>query len=299
MTTKPTLHIPLKDSPVTTLLSSINTGDTILQLGDSSEFEAAGITRLTIGVNTDETETVTVESYESNNEVVVTRSASPKSWLAGAQVTRLLNAVDISEIQQYLTYLDENLVTNGDSHDHSGGDGAQIPEGGIATGAVTETKIGTDAVTNSKIAAGAVDTDEIAAEAITESKIEDGAVTNAKLADHFDTLYSIILDKGTALEVGDGIGDVFFIPERHDGKKAVKLWAGLPDAVSSSGDVTIRFYNQTQIEVIGSITITQGDRVGTLVVDYLLTSNDRIRIDCISAGTGVMGLHTQMEVDKS
>jgi hypothetical protein len=34
------------------------------------------------------------------------------------------------------------LVTNGDSHDHSGGDGAQIPSGGIANNAVDDTKVG-------------------------------------------------------------------------------------------------------------------------------------------------------------
>lgn len=32
-------------------------------------------------------------------------------------------------------------VTNGDSHDHNGGDGAQIPTGGIANGAITGVKI--------------------------------------------------------------------------------------------------------------------------------------------------------------
>lgn len=35
------------------------------------------------------------------------------------------------------------LVTNGDSHDHSGGDGSTIPAGGIASAAITRAKLST------------------------------------------------------------------------------------------------------------------------------------------------------------
>lgn len=48
-------------------------------------------------------------------------------------------------------------VTGGDSHDHSGGDGAVIPAGGLGTGAVTAPKIGSGAVTTPKLAANSVD----------------------------------------------------------------------------------------------------------------------------------------------
>jgi hypothetical protein len=40
------------------------------------------------------------------------------------------------------THTHTGLVTNGDSHDHDGGDGNQIPTGGIAANAVDDTKAG-------------------------------------------------------------------------------------------------------------------------------------------------------------
>jgi hypothetical protein len=43
-----------------------------------------------------------------------------------------------------------NLVTNGNSHDHNGGDGAQIPTGGIADDAVDNTKLANMAVNTVK-----------------------------------------------------------------------------------------------------------------------------------------------------
>ena len=64
-----------------------------------------------------------------------------------------------------------------DAHDHSAGNGVQIPTAGIAD----------DAVTNAKIADGAVQADQIADDAVTTAKIANDAVTTAKIADNAAT----------------------------------------------------------------------------------------------------------------
>jgi hypothetical protein len=99
------------------------------------------------------------------------------------------------------------------AHTHTGtaGHGPQIPEGGIANGAVTADKIGAGAVTAGKLGTAAVDTAQIAlgavaevnnrANAITETKIANGAVTAAKLS--FDPATQAELDAhaGTSAEI--------------------------------------------------------------------------------------------------
>jgi hypothetical protein len=55
------------------------------------------------------------------------------------------------------TAVSAQLVTNGDSHDHSGGDGAAIPAGGLADGAVNATaKLANDIVDKTKLGNGAI-----------------------------------------------------------------------------------------------------------------------------------------------
>jgi len=181
--TIPTLHIPQKDSPQSALAAGINDTETVLTLDDSSIFEADAITRLTLGIDQSATEVITISSYDGDNEITVVRGTPAYSWPLGTLVARVLNADDITEIHQYLEDLHTTLsggstVTNGNSHDHSGGDGAAIPEGGIGTGAVTADKIGTGAVTADKIGTGAVTTAKIGADAIDGTKIADDAINS-------------------------------------------------------------------------------------------------------------------------
>lgn len=205
---KPTLYIPQKDSPKASLTSGVDNTATLLTLDDSSIFSNSNIERLTLGIDSTTTETVKVISYGQNNQITVIRGTPAYSWPSGTKVARVLNSADISEIHDYLKYLDNELgttvanglVTNGNSHNHVVG-GAQIPTSGIqngaitldklannsvstdkiVNGAVTDTKISDSAVTSVKVSNGAITSEKIGTNAITQDKIADGAVTYGKI----------------------------------------------------------------------------------------------------------------------
>lgn len=54
-----------------------------------------------------------------------------------------IKASHLQQIDQNIDDLNAARVTNGDSHDHGGGDGAQIPQGGIAASAVGQGQLKT------------------------------------------------------------------------------------------------------------------------------------------------------------
>jgi hypothetical protein len=308
--TKPILHAPQKDSPSTVLVVGINDTDTVLSVGNAVDFVTDNITRLVLGIDEDETEVVEVVSYgedpsgDPNHEITVIRGPDALAWPAGTLVARTFTSEDLEEVQEFLDYLDDTLM----AHDHVGGEGSLIPSEGIEDAAVIESKIGASAVTNTKLGAsavteakiadGAVTNTKLGSNAVTASKIQNDAVTNAKLEDPYDIIYCSVIDFETELEIFDGLA-YFFIPEVHNTKIAVKLWAGITNDLSSSGDVVIRFYNVTNAETMGSVTIPAGSRTATLTVSYELATNDRIRIDCTSQGVGVTGLDVQIKVDKT
>ena len=64
---------------------------------------------------------------------------SPSSPLTGAGD---LTTADDVRVEGDLTVVGSGLVTNGNSHDHDGGDGNQIPTGGLAANSVDDTKAG-------------------------------------------------------------------------------------------------------------------------------------------------------------
>ena len=72
------------------------------------------------------------------------------------------------------------------AHTHTGvaGHGPQIPEGGIANGAVTEAKIGAGAVTEAKLGAGAVTTAKIGNAQVTQEKLWADIATQGELDAH-------------------------------------------------------------------------------------------------------------------
>lgn len=156
--TVPTLHAPQKDSPETYLTASIIVADTVITVANSSIFQTAGITRLTLGSNTTTTETVTVTNYGIDNQITVIRGTPAYNWPTNTVVGRVFTNLDLSEIHQYLLDLETDRVTNGDSHNHDGGDGGQIPGGGIQGGAITlghmaANSVGTDQYVNGSIEA--------------------------------------------------------------------------------------------------------------------------------------------------
>lgn len=140
--TIPTLHAPLKDSPTTFLTAGINDTETVLQVADASAFEAAGITRLTLGIDEDKTETVEVVEYSEDlygaltNEIVVIRGADPLSWPSDTTISRVFTAEDLEEVHEFL-----------EDHDHASGYGTQIPTEGLENQSVTGAKIANETIT--------------------------------------------------------------------------------------------------------------------------------------------------------
>ena len=140
-----TLHKPQKDSPSTYLTVGIDEDDTTLTVADTDIFQhqpgIGDVTRLTLGFDTATTETVTVVSYEAGNNIKVERGTKSYSWGIGTKIARVFTSYDLSEIHLALSDLNANDVTNGNFHDHQGGDGAQIPTEGIQDEAITTAKI--------------------------------------------------------------------------------------------------------------------------------------------------------------
>lgn len=242
--TIPTLHVPQKDSPQSALAAGINDTETVLTLNDSSIFEADNITRLTIGIDQSATEVITISSYNGNNEITVVRGTPAYSWPLGTLVARVLNADDITEIHQHLEYLHTTPVTNGNSHDHSGGDGAVIPEGGIATGAVTADKIATGAVTADKIGTGAVTSSKLVSDAVDGSKIADNSINSEHIyAGAIDTIH-IANEQITALKLATGaVSELklsFDLPKIVEGR--LTLQSGAPISLSDQADKTMLYY---------------------------------------------------------
>lgn len=89
-----------------------------------------------------------------------------------------------------------------DNHDHTSGKGVQVPTGGIANLAVTDTKIANDAVTTNKILNDAVTTAKIgtgqvslgklAADSVDSSKIVNASVADGDLASPNNGVYRTI-----------------------------------------------------------------------------------------------------------
>ena len=92
--TIPTLHVPQKDSPQSTLATGVNDSVTTLVLADSSIFETAGVTRLTLGLDQSNTETVTVTNYDGNNEI--TDNNTPPHYQGTIQPINLINAQNLN-----------------------------------------------------------------------------------------------------------------------------------------------------------------------------------------------------------
>lgn len=181
------------------------------------------------------------------------------------------------------------LVTNGDLHNHVGGDGGEIILASLSpalqsllvTGGNSHDHVGGDGATLPTGAYG------------------NGTVTNAKLADPYDYyLVQAALDS-YELVVEDGL---FTIPiqDIHNGKSVVKLTAKLATA-STSGNVIVRVYNVTDGVTVGTITITATNRFAAqnTITNPVLATNDELRIDITANGTGAKGLIVGIKVDKS
>lgn len=147
---------------------------------------------------------------------------------------------------------------------------------------------------------GAVTESKIAAGAVTTTKIDNDAVTNAKLADPYDVVVLKAVEADTKLTIKNNLINMP-VPDVWGGKNVVRLWARLTGAASTSGDVVVRVYNETQAVTVGTVTITQGNRIGytTSITNPGITADDILRVDVTSSGTGAAGLDVQVKVDKT
>ena len=290
--TIPTLHVPQKDSPQSTLATGVNDSVTTLALADSSIFEADGVTRLTLGLDQSNTETVTISSYDGNNEITVVRGSPAYSWPSGTLVARVLNSDDIVEIQQYLEHLnglhsDGSVVTNGNTHDHSGGDGAQIPEGGISNGAITANKIGSGAVVADKLGSGSVTANKLANNAVTEDKLASGAVSELKLL--LPYIFAaptgrLTLASGVPLSFDDQTGKTTLYYTPYNGNVILLYVAGAWKfktfaelSLSLSGYVADKNYD-----------IWMYDNSGTPTLESTVWTNDTTRATALAYQDGIL-----------
>jgi len=90
-----------------------------------------------------------------------------------------------------------------DDHDHSSGNGVQIPSAGILDGAVGSSKLATNAVTTIKITDGNVTEAKIATSAVTTTKIADANVTEGKIAANAVTTTKIADSNVTTAKIAD------------------------------------------------------------------------------------------------
>ena len=110
--TKPTLHIPQKDSPSTYLTVAAAIGDNRITVADSSIFQLDPnnlITRLTLGFDTATTETLEVDAYISGNQITLL-SPLTHNWGIGTKVARVFTSNDLSEVHQYLGELNSDAT---------------------------------------------------------------------------------------------------------------------------------------------------------------------------------------------
>jgi uncharacterized protein YjbI with pentapeptide repeats len=90
-----------------------------------------------------------------------------------------------------------------DDHDHSSGNGVQIPSAGILDGAVGSSKLAANAVTTTKIADSNVTAAKIADSNVTTAKIADANVTEGKIAANAVTTTKIADSNVTAAKIAD------------------------------------------------------------------------------------------------
>lgn len=131
-------------------------------------------------------------------------------------------------------------------------------------------------------------------------QLTDERVFAAKLADPYDVVVLKAVEADTELAVEDDLINMP-VPDVWGGKNVVRLWARLTGAASTSGDVVVRVYNETQAVTVGTVTITQGNRIGytTSITNPGITADDILRVDVTSSGTGAAGLDVQVKVDKT
>ena len=110
--TVPELYTPQKDSPSTYLTSAASLGTNKIYVADTNIFQNAVegvVKRLTLGFDSATTETVEVNSYNSENEIELVEPLT-NNWGINTKVARVFTSYDLSEIHQYLEELNNNVI---------------------------------------------------------------------------------------------------------------------------------------------------------------------------------------------
>jgi len=100
-----TMYPPQKDSPKTFLINAIDTYTENIEVANAYIFNSLPLPIvLTIGIDTNYTEEVIVNTIDLlNNILIVTRGYPAYEWPAASQIARVLNASDLSAVQNNLT----------------------------------------------------------------------------------------------------------------------------------------------------------------------------------------------------
>lgn len=107
-----TMYPPQKDSPLTFLAGDISTTDTIITVASFLVLPQTVPYPLTIGIDKTVTETVIVTAQDmDNNQLTVVRGSPSYSWTAGSKVARVLTAQDVTDIQDNIIAISEDLNT--------------------------------------------------------------------------------------------------------------------------------------------------------------------------------------------
>jgi hypothetical protein len=168
-------------------------------------------------------------------------------------------------------------VTNGDSHDHSGGDGAAIPDAALSSGATVTSSGATDSGKLIKLDAnGHVDASCINDADINLDNITEGS-TNKFFTSTDETTLAEALQKSTATTKGDllvatasatisrlGVGTNNYVLTADSAETSGIKWAALPSSMSDLVD-------DTTPELGGNLDINEKSIVcefGTLASDH-------------------------------
>ena len=213
-------------------------------------------------------------------------------------------------------------VTNGDSHDHSGGDGAQVDHGSLAgltdddhTQYQKESEKGAANGYAGLDAGGLVDASDLpdasaTAEGISElaTSAEINTGTDAARTITPDTLAGSnfgkrvvivdVVEQATALTTGDGKWR-FRVPPEFNGMNLVDIWIKVWTA-GSSGGVSVALYNQTDSQDMLSVNVTidstETDSLTAATAYTINTSYDDVatgdilRVDVDNNDTDAIGL---------
>ena len=182
--------------------------------------------------------------------------------------------ISADDLNSEFDQIETAMGGGGHNHDGSAGQGPQIQQAGIATGAIVAAKLGAGAVETAKVNDLAITDAKLAADAVTTNKIINDAVTNAKIAD--DAITGAKIDSTTTVTAASFIGPIAgavtgnattattlatarnIAGQSFDGSADINIaTTDLTDVTATSAEVNILDGDTTAL----AITLADADRV--------------------------------------